>query len=170
MYCKKERCCWRIFQLCALEIGMLEGFETEDTYSLEGYTAAITLSKQQLSKMNSDFSGYIALLSQRKSELDKIAELKAEVTSKNIKLKDLTRTQETLDRQYLDQTGYPKSTKINIHDWSLAFFFISYAILSITTCIVITQMSTEKLQTAVVVGGTCITIGLLFFGLIRTFG
>jgi hypothetical protein len=140
----------------------------DDLY--KAYKGSIAEIKAKLITMNADVLTYVGLLSQKKDTLYNTEALRGDIKSKNVKLNDLTRIQQTLDRQYLDLTGSPTSKPMNLKDWSLAFFFISYLALAIIVSFSIVRSSIEKLQSIAVVGGISITIGLLFFGLIRNFG
>ena len=145
----------------------MEGFQTNLGTTLTSDINKIdTLTKA----MRTDFNKYIALVPQRQNLLDGQTPIKTDIDAKNILLKDLNRVEETLDRQYLDlrEQGLPKP--MNIQDWSLIFFFGMYAALCIIVGISLIRMSTQKLRLGSFLFGISITIGLLFFVLIRTFG
>lgn len=98
-------------------------------------------------------------------------------SEKELVLRDLQRQEDTLNQQYLDQRANPAPKTFfarmglgTNQDWVLAFFFFSYAILSVMGLIAFSAMSTQPLRVGVFGVLLSIFIGFTMSLLIRWVG
>lgn len=121
-----------------------------------------------LPSMYSIYSTQSSSSSSYSSESDN---LDKQIQKLNLQLQELTRQEETYDREFLDRKKNPSNTGIfyrvglrTTEDWVLAYFFLSYFLFIFTLLIYVLIYSSKKVYAAAAVVGT----GILF-GVISTF-
>jgi lipopolysaccharide export LptBFGC system permease protein LptF len=147
---------------------MFEGFQTNTIK--DAYTKTISDMNELVKTMRTEFDRLDSLRTQRQDLINQRDNVDDSIKAQNIILKELNHIEETLNRQYLDQIESPRARATNIQDWSLIFFFISFAVFAIVISVAFIRMSTEKIRIGGFVIGISFTLGLLFFVLIRAFG
>lgn len=130
-----------------------------------------------LQTITSEFSAYQQDLTNKSSSISQNTETRASNTTLELKLRELKRQQETLDKQFLDASEVKKPATVfqrmglsTFEDWALVGFFVSAA----AFCLVITGslMSLSSAPVRVAIFGILLTgflLGIAFM-LIRVFG
>jgi hypothetical protein len=105
------------------------------------------------------------------SYLNESDSLDKQLQKLNLQLQELTRQEETYDREFLDRKQNPPNRGIfykvglrTTEDWVIAYFFFSYMMFVIVLLTYVLIYSTKKVYAAAAIIGT----GILF-GVISTF-
>ena len=134
--------------------------------------ADITVSLISLvAELQNLYSSYSQQASSISSYLPESDNLDRQIQKQNLQLQDLTRQEETYDREFLDRKQNPSNTGIfyriglrTTEDWVFAYFFFSYMIFVLILLLYVLRHSTKKIYAAAAVTG----IGTLF-GILSTF-
>ena len=117
------------------------------------------------------YSSYSTQASSISSYLPESDNLDRQIQKQNLQLQDLTRQEETYDREFLDRKQNPSNTGIfyriglrTTEDWVFAYFFFSYMIFVLILLLYVLRHSTKKIYAVATVTG----IGILF-GILSTF-